>query len=77
MLQNASYFRLKNLTFGYTLPKSVTDKVKMSRVRVYFSGDNLLTFTKFYGLDPEREGDGRAAVYPQNRICSFGLNVEF
>ena len=36
-----------------------------------------LTFTKFYGLDPEREGDGRAAVYPQNRICSFGLNVEF
>ena len=77
MLQNASYFRLKNLTFGYTLPKSVTDKVKMSRVRVYFSGDNLLTFTKFYGLDPERESDGRAAVYPQNRICSFGLNVEF
>lgn len=77
MLQNASYFRLKNLTFGYTLPKSITDKVKMSRVRVYFSGDNLLTFTKFYGLDPERDVDGRAAQYPQNRICSFGLNVEF
>lgn len=76
-LQNASYFRLKNLTFGYTLPKSVTDKVKMSRVRVYFSGDNLLTFTKYYGLDPERNDDGRAAQYPQNRICSFGLNVEF
>lgn len=76
-LQNASYFRLKNLTFGYTLPKSVTDKVKMSRVRVYFSGDNLLTFTKYYGLDPERKDDGRAAQYPQNRICSFGLNVEF
>ena len=76
-LQNASYFRLKNLTFGYTLPRTLTDKVKMSRVRVYFSGDNLLTFTKFYGLDPERNVDGRAAQYPQNRICSFGLNVEF
>ena len=76
-LQSASYFRLKNLTFGYTLPKSVTDKVKMSKVRVYFSGDNLLTFTKYYGLDPERNDDGRAAQYPQNRICSFGLNVEF
>ena len=76
-LQNASYFRLKNLTFGYTLPRAMTDKVKMSRVRVYFSGDNLFTITKFYGLDPEREGDGRAAQYPQNRICSFGLNVEF
>lgn len=76
-LQNASYFRLKNLTFGYTLPKQWTDKVKMSRVRVYFSGDNLVTFTKFYGLDPERDADGRAAQYPQNRICSFGVNVEF
>lgn len=77
MLQDASYFRLKNLTFGYTLPKFITDKVKMSRVRVYFSGDNLVTFTKFRGLDPERNKDGRAAQYPQNRICSFGLNVEF
>jgi TonB-linked SusC/RagA family outer membrane protein len=76
-LQNASYFRLKNLTFGYTLPESVSDKVKMSRIRVYFSGDNLLTFTKYYGLDPERTDDGRAVQYPQNRICSFGLNVEF
>ena len=76
-LQNASYFRLKNLTFGYTLPKQWTDKVKMSRVRIYFSGDNLVTFTKFYGLDPERETDGRAAQYPQNKICSFGVNVEF
>lgn len=76
-LKNASYFRLKNLTFGYTLPKTVTDKVKMSKVRVYFSGDNLFTITKYKGLDPEREDDGRDAVYPQNRICSFGLNVEF
>lgn len=76
-LQDASYFRLKNLTVGYTLPKQITDKIKMSRVRVYFSGDNLVTFTKFYGLDPERNADGRAAQYPQNRICSFGLNVEF
>lgn len=76
-LQNASYFRLKNLTLGYTLPKFLTDKVKMSRVRIYFSGDNLFTVTNFYGLDPEREGDGRATVYPQNKIYSFGLNVEF
>ncbi len=76
-LKNASYFRLKNFTFGYTLPKHLTDKVKMSRVRVYFSGDNLITFTKYDGLDPERGGDGRDAQYPQNKICSFGLNVEF
>lgn len=76
-LKNASYFRLKNLTIGYTLPRTITEKVKMSRVRVYFSGDNLATITKYKGLDPEREDDGRDALYPQNRICSFGLNVEF
>lgn len=76
-LKNASYLRLKNLTFGYTLPKQITEKVRMSKVRIYFSGDNLITFTKFKGLDPERQDDGRDAMYPQNRICSFGLNVEF
>lgn len=80
-LRNASYFRLKNLTLGYTIPKQITDKISMSRLRVYFSADNLVTFTKFEGLDPERSnsnsGDGRAAQYPQNRIVSFGLNVEF
>ncbi|WP_195375530.1 MULTISPECIES: TonB-dependent receptor [Parabacteroides] len=80
-LRDASYFRLKNLTVGYTIPKQFTDKINMSRLRVYFSADNLVTFTKFDGLDPERSnsdsGDGRAAQYPQNRIVSFGLNVEF
>lgn len=76
-LRNASFFRLKNITLGYTLPKNITDKIKMSRVRIYFSGDNLLTFTKYTGLDPERGGDGTDAQYPQNKIYSFGLNVEF
>lgn len=76
-LQSASYFRLKNLTLGYTIPKQVTDKISMSRLRVYFSADNLFTITNYQGLDPERSGDGRAAQYPQNRIISFGLNVEF
>jgi hypothetical protein len=76
-LRDASYFRLKNLTLGYSIPKQITDKAGMSRLRVYFSADNLLTLTNFEGLDPERGGDGRAAQYPQNRIVSFGLNVEF
>ncbi len=76
-LSDASYFRVRNLTLGYTLPKTLTDKVKMNRLRVYFSGDDLFIITKFKGLDPERSGDGRAAQYPQNKIVSFGLNVEF
>lgn len=76
-LKDASFFRLKNLTLGYTLPRVWTEKANISKVRIYFSGDNLLTLTPYKGLYPERNGDGRDAIYPQNRIYSFGLNVEF
>ncbi|MFK1797953.1 SusC/RagA family TonB-linked outer membrane protein [Bacteroides fragilis] len=76
-LKDASFFRLKNLTLGYTLPRVWTEKANISKVRIYFSGDNLLTLTPYKRLDPERNGDGRDAIYPQNRIYSFGLNVEF
>ena len=77
-LQDASYLRLKNLVAGYTLPDHVSALVKSEKIRIYVSCDNLLTFTRFkQGFDPERSGDGRFAVYPQNRIVSFGLNVEF
>ena len=76
-LQNASYLRLKNLTLGYTLPRELTGKFAIQRLRFYFSGDNLLTFTKFRGLDPERSDDGIASEYPQNRICSVGINIDF
>lgn len=76
-LKDVSYFRLKNLTFGYTLPRELTRKFAVQRLRLYFSGDNLLTCTKYKGLDPERAGDGRSTQYPQNRICSIGINIDF
>ncbi len=81
-LYDGSYFRLKNLTFGYTLPKALTQKAKIQRLRIYFSGDNLLTFTKFpQGGDPERNYNStkgtRLVYYPQNRIISFGINLDF
>lgn len=76
-LRDASFFRLKNLTFGYTIPQHITKKASISRLRVYFSGDNLFTITPYKGLDPERTGNGWEAIYPQNKICSFGVNVEF
>ncbi|WP_298646362.1 TonB-dependent receptor, partial [uncultured Proteiniphilum sp.] len=76
-LQDASFLRLKNLTVGYIIPANITSKVSIDRIRLYFSGDNLLTFTKYKGLDPERAGDGRFVQYPQNKIVSFGVNVEF
>ncbi len=77
-LQNASYFRIKNITLGYTLPKPWTDHIGISRLRVYASLDNMITFTKFYGaLDPERTSHGWGPTYPQNKSVTFGINLQF
>lgn len=78
-LQDASYLRLKNLVIGYTVPQSITQKVRMKDLRVYLSADNLLTFTKYPGADPERLGVGRQrfATYPQIKIFTAGLNLKF
>jgi len=71
------YLRLKNITIGYSLPDAVISKVGLSKFRIYFAGDNLWTITNYKGLDPERAGDGLFVQYPQNKIISMGLNVEF
>ena len=52
-LYKADYVRLRTLQLGYTLPKSITEKIHVSRLRVYVTGTNLLTFTDFPGWDPE------------------------
>ena len=76
-LQDASYLRLKNITIGYSLSDTIISKVGLSKFRIYFAGDNLWTITNYKGLDPERAGDGLFVQYPQNKIISMGLNVEF
>jgi len=74
-LDNAAYCRLKNLQFGYTLPKSITQKISMEKLRIYFSGENVLTFTKLNeNFDPEAPGDN---VYPLTKLVSVGLNITF
>ena len=73
-LYDASYLKLKNLSIGYTLPKNVTDKLSISRARVYFSAENLLTITSFPGLDPEM---GANTNYPIMRQISLGTNITF
>ncbi|WP_158712682.1 TonB-dependent receptor [Parabacteroides pacaensis] len=74
---NAAYLRLKNVTLGYTLPKKVTDKIKFSHVRLYVSGQNLLSIDNFWdGFDVEAPvGDG--AYYPQVKVFTIGLDVKF
>jgi len=76
-LQNASYLRLKNLQLGYNFSSELTRKVGINRLRMYLSGDNLLTFTKFFdGIDPERAAaTGRGAIYPQAKLYTFGLKA--
>lgn len=79
-LLNGAYLRVKNITVGYTLPAELTKKVRLSRVRVFVSGDNIFEWSalKKY-FDPEAVTDASqfGYVYPFNRQYSFGLNVTF
>jgi hypothetical protein len=71
---------MKNLQFGYTLPKTLVSKAGLSQVRVYISGDNLLTFSDITGIfDPETLGGdwGPGKLYPLTKTISVGLNVNF
>lgn len=79
-VRDASFLRLKNLQVGYTFPKNLVDKIGIQKLRIFVSGQNLLTFNSFYkGWDPENEiGTGDApSYYPVNSIYSFGVNVKF
>ena len=79
-LHNANYLRLKTLELGYTLPKALTQKAAIDRVRFYINCNNLLTFTKRDGLmknvDPESNSSG-IRYYPQMKTYNFGVNVTF
>ncbi|WP_400261574.1 hypothetical protein ACFX5U_17255 [Sphingobacterium sp. SG20118] len=80
-IQNAAYMRLKNAQIGYTFSQEALKKIGVSKLRVYLSGENLLTFSKMSKVfDPETVGlggwnDGK--TYPFSTVYSFGLNVNF
>lgn len=80
-LLNAAYLRLKSIQLGYTLPQEWTKKVHIQRLRVFVSGENLLTFTSLpEALDPERLHVGYYGLgqtYPLSKIFAFGLNLTF
>ncbi|MCG2462505.1 TonB-dependent receptor [Flavobacteriaceae bacterium F89] len=82
-VEDGSYLRLKNIQIGYSFPESLYSKVKLSEFRVYFSADNLLTFTKYSGWDPEPVSFGTLnggvdyGTYPLPRVLSLGLNLKF
>ena len=79
-LQNAAYLRLKNLTVGYTLPDKWTQRIHLSKIRVYFSGENLWYWTALHTkyVDPELVLHGDTTnQYAMNKTFSFGVNVDF
>lgn len=91
-IENGSFLRIRNIQIGYNIPKSLLDKFKCSAWRVYISGENLITFTKYSGPDPEVgapvdfEGSGVSSIrdmgidrgiYPQARTFRIGTSVTF
>jgi TonB-dependent starch-binding outer membrane protein SusC len=85
-LSDGAYLRMRTVNLGFDLPKSVIGKVKLARAKVYFVGQNLLTFTKYDGWDPEVTSDDYADNVvsgldfysaPQPKTYAFGINIGF
>ncbi len=74
-MQNGSFLRLKSLEIGYNLPENILQKMRMSQLRVYLTGSNLLTFSDFKLWDPEMAGNGLG--YPLQRVFNIGLQIGF
>ena len=78
LLEDASFLRLKNLMISYTFPEELIRKTRfISGLKIYAQAQNLLTFTKFSGLDPEGVGNMYQAQYPMSRQFTFGLDLMF
>ena len=82
-LEDGSYLRLRNIQLGYSFSEDVLKKLKMTGLRVYATGQNLFTITKYSGLDPDVQGNGILergvdnGNWPSSRIIAFGVNLEF
>ena len=78
-VEDGSFFRIKNFQIGYRIPDKILKKLNIAGMRIYYSGSNLLTFTKYSGFDPEI-GNGYGidrGIYPQARMNSLGLSLNF
>ena len=85
-LTDGSYTRLRDVTFGYTLPENIAERIGMAGVRVYFNGSNLMSFQKTTAVDPENSSGSitdsatigvQFSPYPTAKSYSLGLNVKF
>ena len=77
-LIDASYFAIKSIQLGYTLPAKVTKKISMQALRIFVTGDNLFMFNKLNGMDPQYSlSGGQNWSYTPTRTVSVGLNLTF
>ena len=76
-LEDGDYFRIKTIQVGYSLPSEAIKRAAMSKARIYLTGENLFTFTKYTGYDPEIGGGVDKGYYPQAKTVLLGLNVQF
>jgi TonB-linked SusC/RagA family outer membrane protein len=82
-VENGSYLKIKSIQIGYSLPKSLISKIGINKARVYVQGQNLFTFTKYSGMDPEVGPGGvlnegiDSQLYPHYKGVNLGLNVSF
>ncbi|MDJ1493812.1 TonB-dependent receptor [Cytophagaceae bacterium DM2B3-1] len=82
-IEDATYYRLKNISFGYTLPKTLLSKAKIQNLRIYVSAQNAFTWTNYTGFDPEVSLNGQSlinkgvdsGVYPNNKSYQIGLSL--
>ena len=83
-VEDGSYLKLSNITLGYTFPRKMLSKIGISKLRLYATGSNLLTWTKYTGFDPEVSTMGSGltpgvdfGAYPKSRSFVFGINLAF
>jgi hypothetical protein len=81
-VEDGSFLRLQNITLGYNMPKKLSEKLAMSKIRIYATAQNLVTFTNYSGMDPEVSVRHSAlsqgfdfSAYPRARTISFGFNL--
>ena len=72
-LQDASYFKIRNIQLGYSLPQNLISRIDLTRLRIYGGLENYFTFTKFKGMDPEVPG----MAYPSMKQIVLGINLSF